>query len=56
MLTEVSLARKRYTSSTGERRIRVHTAAAPVVADLGEMYRQADTGAIVSVFSRLGRI
>ncbi|RZC80251.1 hypothetical protein C5167_042822 [Papaver somniferum] len=42
-----------YTSSTGERRIRVHTAAAPVVADLGEMYRQADTGAIVSVFSRL---
>ncbi|MCL7031933.1 hypothetical protein MKW94_000124 [Papaver nudicaule] len=42
-----------YTSSSGERRIRVHTAAAPVVADLGEMYRQADTGAIVSVFSRL---
>ncbi|XP_058095788.1 protein transport protein SEC24 A-like isoform X2 [Magnolia sinica] len=42
-----------YTSSSGERRIRVHTAAAPVVADLGEMYRQADTGAIVSVLSRL---
>ncbi|OVA02409.1 zinc finger protein [Macleaya cordata] len=42
-----------YTSSSGERRIRVHTAAAPVVADLGEMYRKADTGAIVSLFSRL---
>ncbi|KAG2695881.1 hypothetical protein I3843_07G033700 [Carya illinoinensis] len=42
-----------YTASCGERRIRVHTAAAPVVADLGEMYRQADCGAIVSLFSRL---
>ncbi|WOL13216.1 protein transport protein Sec24-like [Canna indica] len=42
-----------YTSSSGERRIRVHTAAAPVVADLGEMYRQADTGAIVSLLGRL---
>ncbi|KAL8523037.1 hypothetical protein ACS0TY_013130 [Phlomoides rotata] len=42
-----------YTSSSGERRIRVHTAAAPVVADLGEMYRLADTGAIMSLFSRL---
>ncbi|KAJ4725231.1 Protein transport protein Sec24-like [Melia azedarach] len=42
-----------YTASCGERRIRVHTLAAPVVADLSEMYRQADTGAIVSVFSRL---
>lgn len=29
--------------------------AAPVVSDLGEMYRLADTGAIVSVFSRLGK-
>ncbi|KAL3644915.1 Protein transport protein Sec24A [Castilleja foliolosa] len=43
----------RYTSSSGERRIRVHTAAAPVVADLGEMYRLADTGAIISILSRL---
>ncbi|KAL6653105.1 hypothetical protein ACP70R_012030 [Stipagrostis hirtigluma subsp. patula] len=42
-----------YTSSSGERRIRVHTAAAPVVTDLSEMYRQADTGAIVSVLSRV---
>lgn len=30
--------------------------AAPVVAELGEMYRQADTGAIVSLLSRLGKI
>ncbi|KAJ0244362.1 Protein transport protein Sec24-like [Hirschfeldia incana] len=42
-----------YTASCGERRIRVHTAMAPVVTDLGEMYRQADTGAIVSVYARL---
>ncbi|KAL9265088.1 transport protein SEC24 A-like protein [Drosera capensis] len=42
-----------YTSSSGERRIRVHTAAVPVVNDLGEMYRQADTGAVVSLLCRL---
>ncbi|KAH9619758.1 hypothetical protein KSS87_018487 [Heliosperma pusillum] len=48
-----SLTSYRYTASCGERRIRVHTAAAPVVADLGEMYRQADTGAVVSVLGRL---
>ncbi|KAJ1425544.1 Zinc finger, Sec23/Sec24-type [Sesbania bispinosa] len=42
-----------YTASCGERRIRVHTAAAPVVTDLVEMYRLADTGAIISLFSRL---
>ncbi|GKV38680.1 hypothetical protein SLEP1_g46569 [Rubroshorea leprosula] len=42
-----------YTASCGERRIRVHTLAAPVVADLGEMYRQADTAAMVSLISRL---
>ncbi|KAJ1425543.1 Zinc finger, Sec23/Sec24-type [Sesbania bispinosa] len=42
-----------YTASCGERRIRVHTAAAPVVTDLVEMYRLADTGAILSLFSRL---
>jgi hypothetical protein len=46
----------RYTSSSGERRIRVHTAAAPVVSDLGEMYRQADTGAVVSLLSRIGEL
>lgn len=30
--------------------------AIPVVTELGEMYRLADTGAIVSLFSRLGRV
>lgn len=53
-MTEVSLTYQRYTASCGERRIRVHTAAVPVVTDLGEMYRQADTGAIVTLLSRLG--
>eukprot|EP00250_Pteridium_aquilinum_P016949 c23383_g1_i2 orf=480-4016(-) len=42
-----------YTSSNGERRIRVHTAAAPLASDLNEMYRSADTGAIVMLMSRL---
>lgn len=42
-----------YTSSSGERRIRVLTTAVPVVSDLGEMYRNADTGAIISLMSRL---
>lgn len=54
--TLFSLTNSRYTASCGERRIRVHTAAAPVVADLGEMYRKADTGAIVSVLGRLGTV
>ncbi|KAI4979657.1 hypothetical protein ZWY2020_016410 [Hordeum vulgare] len=44
-----------YTSSSEELRIRVHTAAAPMVTDLAEMYRQADTGAIVSVLARIGQ-
>ncbi|KAK7269462.1 hypothetical protein RIF29_22188 [Crotalaria pallida] len=42
-----------YTASCGERRIRVHSLAVPVVTDLGEMYRLADTGAIATLFSRL---
>ncbi|MBA0733824.1 hypothetical protein Gogos_017797, partial [Gossypium gossypioides] len=42
-----------YTASCGERHIRVHTAAAPVVADLGAMYRLADMSAIVSLLCRL---
>ncbi|XP_057439079.1 protein transport protein SEC24 A [Lotus japonicus] len=42
-----------YTASCGERRIRVHTMAVPVVTDLADLYRLADTGAIVSLFSRL---
>ncbi|CAI8615333.1 unnamed protein product [Vicia faba] len=42
-----------YTASCGERRIRVHTMAVPVVTDLADLYRLADTGALVSLFSRL---
>ncbi|KAL5724027.1 Protein transport protein Sec24A [Ranunculus cassubicifolius] len=42
-----------YTSSSGERRIRVHTAAAPVVTDLAEMYRMTDIGVVVTCLSRL---
>lgn len=42
-----------YTASCGERRIRVHTMAVPVVTDLADIYRLADTGAVVSLFCRL---
>jgi protein transport protein SEC24 len=42
-----------YTSSNGERRIRVHTLATPVVNELSELYRAADVGAIVSLMSKL---
>lgn len=42
-----------YTSSSGERRIRVHTMAVPVVSDLGEMYKAADGAACASLLSRL---
>ncbi|KAH1121201.1 hypothetical protein J1N35_004361 [Gossypium stocksii] len=45
-----------YIASCGERCIRVHTAAAPVVADLGAMYRLDDTFAIVSLLCRLGSL
>lgn len=42
-----------YTSSSGERRIRVHTMKAPVVSDLGEMYKTADGPATAALLSRL---
>lgn len=42
-----------YTSSGGERRIRVHTLAVPVVSDLGEMYKAADGAASASLLARL---
>ncbi|XP_024519134.1 protein transport protein Sec24-like At3g07100 isoform X1 [Selaginella moellendorffii] len=42
-----------YTSSSGERRIRVHTAAVPIVQELSVMYKEASIGAVVGVLSRL---
>lgn len=42
-----------YTTSGGERRIRVHTMAVPVVSDLGEMYKAADGPACASLLARL---
>eukprot|EP00271_Cylindrocystis_brebissonii_P021942 TRINITY_DN8176_c0_g1_i1.p1 TRINITY_DN8176_c0_g1~~TRINITY_DN8176_c0_g1_i1.p1 ORF type:complete len:1122 (-),score=208.46 TRINITY_DN8176_c0_g1_i1:465-3830(-) len=42
-----------YTSSSGERRIRVHTVATPVVSDLGEMYRNADAAAITTLLGKI---
>eukprot|EP00877_Chromochloris_zofingiensis_P002473 jgi/Chrzof1/12226/Cz06g26070.t1 len=43
-----------YTSSNGERRIRVHSMAIPIVTDLSEMYRAADGGAIATMLAKLG--
>jgi protein transport protein SEC24 len=42
-----------YTTSGGERRIRVHTMAVPVVSDLAEMYKAADGPACASLLARL---
>jgi protein transport protein SEC24 len=41
-----------YTSSNGERRIRVHSMALPVTNDLSEMYRHADPGATLSLLAK----
>ena len=43
-----------YTSSGGERRIRVHTLAMPIVRDLREMYRRVDVGATVTLLGKIG--
>ena len=42
-----------HTSSSGERRIRVHTMAVPVVTELHEMYRATDGGAMAAMCSKL---
>jgi len=43
-----------YTSSSGERRIRVHTMAIPVVADVAELYKAADGAACAALLAKLG--
>ena len=42
-----------YTSSGGERRIRVHTLALPVVQDASELFASVDAGATVSLLAKL---
>ena len=42
-----------YTSSYGERRIRVHTAALPVVSDLIDLYKSSDAGAIATLMGKM---
>lgn len=41
-----------YTSSHGERRIRVHTAAFPVVTDLLDLYKASDAGATAALLAK----
>ena len=43
-----------YTSSSGERRIRVHTLAIPIVNDLSQLYKAADGAASAALLARLG--
>ncbi len=43
-----------YTSSKGERRIRVHTLCLPVSANLPQLLRAADQEAIVGLISKMG--
>ena len=42
-----------YTASCGERRIRVHTLALPVVSDLADLYRAVDGGATAALLAKL---
>ena len=42
-----------YTASGGERRIRVHTLALPVVQDLADLYRAVDGGATAALLAKL---
>lgn len=42
-----------YTSSNGERRIRVHTMAIPVVADLLDLYKASDAGATAVLLAKV---
>lgn len=41
-----------YTSSAGERRIRVHTMALPIVSDLLDMYKGTDLGATMALLTK----
>lgn len=41
-----------YTSSGGERRIRVHTMALPIVGDLLDLYKACDAGATVALLAK----
>ena len=43
-----------YTTSSGERRIRVHTLVAPVSADLGQIADSADVDALANVMAKAG--
>lgn len=45
-----------YTSSKGERRIRVHTLSLPISSNLNEIFANADHEAVVSVVAKMGKI
>ena len=44
-----------YTSSNGERRIRVHTLALPISTDLNVIFSQADQQAVIALVSKMGK-
>ena len=45
-----------YTSSKGERRIRVHTLSLPISSSLNEVFANADQEAVVSIVAKMGKI
>ena len=45
-----------YTSSKGERRIRVHTLSLPISSSLNEVFANADQEAVVSTVAKMGKI
>ena len=42
-----------FTSSKGERRIRVHTLALPIVSDLGALFKNSDAQAIAALMAKM---
>jgi protein transport protein SEC24 len=45
-----------YTSSKGERRIRVHTLCLPTTASINDVINNADEAAIVAMLTKFGKI
>jgi hypothetical protein len=46
----------RYTSSKGDRRIRVHTVALSNTTTIGNLYKNADLDTILNVYARQGML
>ncbi len=51
-----SMFKFKYSSFSGDRRIRVHTLCLPVISNLSEIHSRVDVQAVVSLISKLGML